>query len=235
MRRNSINNHQLLTDLLAVKEKTGKLPTYKSYRQYGCYHRATIERHFGSWNKALILAFGTVNRVKPPKIIPKPCSRCGKSTKNNKYCSRTCAAIVNNSVNPKRKKSSPPLRICSNCGKLPTRSINGRCRSCYIWSKIEEYSKKQIREFTSTFARHKYQKIRLHAHRVAKFLGIETKCHACQYTRHTELCHIKAIKDFPKTATLSEVNSKENLVYLCPTHHWELENGFLEVNTSARI
>jgi predicted restriction endonuclease len=28
---------------------------------------------------------------------------------------------------------------------------------------------------------------------------------------------------------LSEVNDLSNLVYLCPNHHWELDNGIIKL------
>jgi hypothetical protein len=42
------------------------------------------------------------------------CLNCNKETLNNKFCSRSCATTVNNSVAPKRLK--PPKNICKGCG-----------------------------------------------------------------------------------------------------------------------
>jgi len=42
------------------------------------------------------------------------CKTCDKETTNSKFCSRSCAAILNNSLTPKRNKT---LDACSNCGK----------------------------------------------------------------------------------------------------------------------
>lgn len=50
-------------------------------------------------------------------------------------------------------------------------------------------------------------------------------CVKCGYSKHVELCHIKAIRDFPVTAKLGEVNAKENNIQLCPNCHWEFDNG----------
>jgi predicted restriction endonuclease len=55
----------------------------------------------------------------------------------------------------------------------------------------------------------------------------ERKCEFCGYPRHVECCHIREIADFPNEATLGEVNAVDNLVLLCPNHHWELDHGFL--------
>lgn len=35
----------------------------------------------------------------------------------------------------------------------------------------------------------------------------------------------KACKNFNNTALIKEINDISNLVALCPTHHWELDNN----------
>jgi hypothetical protein len=32
------------------------------------------------------------------------------------------------------------------------------------------------------------------------------------------------VKDFPPEAKLTEINAIDNLVALCPTHHWEFDH-----------
>ena len=48
-------------------------------------------------------------------------------------------------------------------------------------------------------------------------------------SKHVELCHIKPIASFKDSALLSEVNSKNNIVQLCPNCHWELDHGILKL------
>lgn len=55
-------------------------------------------------------------------------------------------------------------------------------------------------------------------------------CANCDYDKHVELAHIRAISDFPPTATLGEVNAKENVIQLCPNCHWEFDNNQLDLN-----
>lgn len=45
------------------------------------------------------------------------CRNCGEETKNNKFCSRSCAATVNNAVSPKIKRE-PATTKCKTCGEL---------------------------------------------------------------------------------------------------------------------
>ena len=80
----------------------------------------------------------------------------------------------------------------------------------------------------STYARHKYQGIRNHAHKIAKYYNLKKECPYCDYKNHFQLCHIKDIKDFPKDTKLNIVNDPKNLVYLCPNHHWDLDHNLLK-------
>lgn len=75
--------------------------------------------------------------------------------------------------------------------------------------------------------RHSYQSIREHAKRLYK---IDTAaCSSCGWDRHVEVCHRKAIADFPDSATVAEINAKSNIVLLCPNCHWLFDNGFLAI------
>ena len=53
------------------------------------------------------------------------------------------------------------------------------------------------------------------------------ECAACGYSKHTEVCHIRPIRDFPITALISEVNDPSNLIRLCPNCHWEFDHGLI--------
>ena len=55
------------------------------------------------------------------------------------------------------------------------------------------------------------------------------KCAICGYHHHVEVAHIKAVSEFEDSATIREINSIDNLIGLCPNHHWEYDNGILEL------
>lgn len=55
-------------------------------------------------------------------------------------------------------------------------------------------------------------------------------CAICGYSTHIEIAHIKAVSDFEDSATIAEINSIDNLIALCPNHHWEYDNGILKLN-----
>lgn len=53
-------------------------------------------------------------------------------------------------------------------------------------------------------------------------------CRVCDYRRHVEVSHIKAVSSFTDDVTVARINEVNNLVFLCPTHHWEFDNGYLD-------
>lgn len=71
--------------------------------------------------------------------------------------------------------------------------------------------------------------IRQYAEKQYKDSGRELKCAVCGYDKHVEIAHIKAVSDFDGSATIAEINSIDNLIALCPNHHWEYDNGILKL------
>ena len=55
------------------------------------------------------------------------------------------------------------------------------------------------------------------------------KCIICGYDKHVEIAHIKAVSEFEDNALVSEINHPDNLIGLCPNHHWEYDNGLLKL------
>lgn len=55
------------------------------------------------------------------------------------------------------------------------------------------------------------------------------KCIVCGYNKHVEIAHIRAVADFSDGDLLSEINHPDNLVGLCPNHHWEFDNGLISL------
>ena len=164
------------------------------------------------------------NEVKYLKS-PKPCKECGGAIPYlarfyNVFCSSSCSASFNN------KRRQKKQRFCASCGEETTRDSK-HCIDCFISDSIKDYGKRTIESFKSTYQRHRYQKIRAHAHRIARISKLSKSCAVCGYEKHTELAHRKAISSFPKTSKIELVNVVSNLVFLCPTHHWELDAGVL--------
>ena len=71
--------------------------------------------------------------------------------------------------------------------------------------------------------------IRKVANKVFKESKIPKKCIICGYDKHIEIAHIKSVASFDEYATIGEINSVDNLIALCPNHHWEYDNGLLNL------
>jgi hypothetical protein len=150
------------------------------------------------------------------------CLRCGKETKNVKYCSRSCANKVNNSTQPKVKAQG----ICETCKKVVPKRLK-YCRECKAkrsWSKVD-WSLATYADITSRARYQIHAQIRDMARKVYKEAGLPRICKVCGYSKHIEICHKKPIKSFSEDTLVSEINSVDNLVALCPNHHWELDKG----------
>lgn len=76
--------------------------------------------------------------------------------------------------------------------------------------------------------------IRRHAEQIYRRSGLPLRCYSCGYGRHVEIAHKASVASFSASAKIEEINRLENLTPLCPTHHWEQENGFLELTTPWR-
>lgn len=150
----------------------------------------------------------------------------------NHFCSRSCAAKVNNK---KTQKRLPAVKVFCACGKKIHKSTT-RCNSCVKAGSKEKWSSTTIGD--KTYDDHKYAKysyIRWSAKSIAKENNMTT-CKNCGYNKHVEICHIKAIHTYPSDTLISEVNDIKNLIALCPNCHWEFDHGDLtleQINGAA--
>lgn len=117
-----------------------------------------------------------------------------------------------------------PHNRCKECNKYIRAQKLQLCRACYNKKRIKDGLSKRIDSQISTASRHRNQNVRTHAKRVMSMSGISKSCSVCGYDKHVEVCHIKSISSFDSSTTLEVVNTLSNLMYLCPNHHWELDN-----------
>lgn len=155
------------------------------------------------------------------------CINCGIFTNNPKFCSRSCAATYTNKITPKRKIE----RLCNTKGCCE-RVFNHRTPKCLKhWEehKLTKYKNRSVGEYRkmkSVAGKHPSwinAHVRGFARSWLKHLTVKP-CAKCGYTKHVELAHIKAVSDFKDEDLLSQVNSEENVIQLCPTCHWEFDN-----------
>lgn len=159
--------------------------------------------------------------------------RKSKSSNGARYCSRRCSTVARHKLGPIHK---PKPRQCYKCGVSFTttkqhESIRA-CPKCHRTRKEISIGLRTIDEIersnTSTRQPDKYGRIRLHCRALHRDLA-ERPCATCGYDRFVELCHIRAISDWPKDTLVNIVNSDNNVIQLCPNHHWELDHGYLKL------
>lgn len=139
---------------------------------------------------------------------------CKVETSNPKFCSRACAAVITNST---RKRSKKP-RYCKHCGI----EVVGRVTTCDSCNpKKRDWSLVTLEDL-QVYAYQISSRVRELAR---TWYNGPNECFICGYNIHVEICHIKPIKEFTMDSLILEVNSPNNLVALCPNHHWEVDNG----------
>lgn len=144
--------------------------------------------------------------------------------RTNKFCNSTCSAKHNNRKTKTKTGKYKKIKNCRYCGKEHYRFSSQLCSQlCFIY---ERYEDKTINDVINRGGANTYDRIRNSANSIAKYLGYDICC-VCDYDKHVEMCHIKAISSFDKNTKLLEVNSIENIVHLCPNCHWEYDNGLL--------
>lgn len=128
-------------------------------------------------------------------------------TKRRKFCNRSCATKLNNSLFPKKVK-----KIQVKKERQPSQMPFVTKKELFQRSKHYQSARNTIR----VYAKRAYDK------------SDKPKCCAiCQYTRCYEVSHLDSVASFPDDTTIGFINRLDNLVALCPTHHWEFDNGFL--------
>lgn len=158
--------------------------------------------------------------------IEKPKSEVKKSSTGNFFCNNTCAAKYNN-----KRRSSQLRRKCKYCSSIVRSTTSRLCEKHY-----QDY---KFGHLNRTLAY--YMEKRSGGHMAAVYADVRgigrsmhtnllsLPCASCGYEKHVELCHKKPISEFDRTATVAEINSKDNVVQLCPNCHWEFDNGLLDL------
>lgn len=77
--------------------------------------------------------------------------------------------------------------------------------------------------------------IRRHAQNTFVNSGAKQECLLCNYNKHVEIAHVKAVSDFDDNALISDINNIHNLIALCPNHHWEFDNNCLSKENLDKI
>ena len=167
---------------------------------------------------------------------PKLCLNCGlpmycDETKRpseilqKKFCCRSCSTTYNNLHRDKKEY------FCIKCGKSLGFGFQANrsklCDECnpnnVDWNKITYGEMKAKRNYQVN------SRIRELARTTYLKNNPNPKCEICGYDKHIEVHHIKGISTFSDDTTIAEINAKINLIGLCPNHHWEVENGLINL------
>jgi hypothetical protein len=155
-------------------------------------------------------------------------------------CSKNCATSVCNRKYPKRTVND--FYCLGNCGKnLGKYWIIQRkyCNDCLVIYRNRNSSIKKdikdrtLKDFVESHVQksksNKYCGIRINAKKIMTRAKKDKCCAKCNYNKHVEICHIKAISEFEENTLISVINDINNLIYLCPNCHWEYDNGLLDI------
>ncbi len=161
------------------------------------------------------------------------CGNCGKDTKNPKYCSRACSAVCTNQQYQKRQKVFIPCRECGvPIPKWPPKRLCPECKNDRKPSLRTIGYYKSIARTRRWPAPWIFNHIRTHARSLYP-KELSNPCERCRYPHHVQVCHVQGVATFPDTATLGEINARENVFILCPNCHWELDHGLLWVGVTG--
>jgi len=128
--------------------------------------------------------------------------------RKKKFCNKSCAAIFNN--------------------KNRSKKIIQKEKKEYVRKKIMENRTKGDLFIKCTKWQNARSMIQKHARLVYQNSNKPKECYNCGYKTHYEVCHKKPVSSFDDSASIiNEVNNINNLVALCPTHHWEFDNNIL--------
>lgn len=152
--------------------------------------------------------------------------------RQKKYCNSSCAAKSSNKGRCLAKKEY----VCGRCGKefaryrMPSGNLTKRkyCERCELIGPSGNKTKGQLAQESRDYFSFRCT-ITTYAQKIFAATSKSSKCVVCGYSAHIEVCHMKPVSEFSDDATIWEINHPDNLVGLCPNHHWELDNGFLSL------
>lgn len=145
--------------------------------------------------------------------------------KRKKYCNHSCCAKALNKTFPKRL----PEGKCKSCDTAIRKKLTF-CKNCRKLNKTRTLNQ-TIGDICKRKDAGRFSPIRYHARKIYEELNLIKKCHICGYDKHVEICHIIPIRDFSQDISISIINSKDNLIPLCPNCHWEFDHGLLNIST----
>jgi hypothetical protein len=148
-----------------------------------------------------------------------------KTHHNSRFCGRSCS-----NVTIKRRGYNKKISACTYCGDDVEFYTNVFCKGCRAagrhWMKStggKLLTEVTIEEYCPRKGANAYDNIRANARKSVKD-ELKNGCEECGWSHHVEVCHIKAISDYPDDTIVSVVNERHNLKLLCPNCHWVFDH-----------
>lgn len=185
-----------------------------------CRRQQALNNYYAFPNHCLLCS--SIIRVKDKEKVVE--------TRKRKFCNSSCFAKHNNATRIRIKKPKP--KTYCECGQeTPNPTC---CDACIAKKKLKGRLPFEDRSKGELFSSRKnWQSSRSSiVHKALKKYeksGLPMTCKECGYSKHVEIAHRKAVASFPDSALFKEINHLDNLVPLCRNHHWEQENGLLDV------
>jgi hypothetical protein len=204
--------------------------------------------------KAIKLYYQNPTHCKWCKCIIKIGKGRASQVRRKTFCNRNCAASYNNTFHPKRTST---IDICVGCKKeiALQRNKKGKilhrkyCDTCLQLSRAKHCasiteSKQKVDEKCllinqtkgSLYKRRKNWQsansaIRRHARKVFEQNTKDKSCYICGYNKYIQVAHIKPVSKFQNSDSIvDDINNINNLIALCPNHHWEFDHGLVHVD-----
>ena len=161
--------------------------------------------------------------------------------RRRKFCSHSCASMFHNLKRrvPARRVFTMQCQMCrqsllieSDCpSSARRRKYCDKCRSLRFAANaapnpLGQRTKGELFSATRSWQSAR-SSIRKNAYSVYAQSGKPFKCVVCQYDKHVEICHIRSVSSFANLELIATINSPDNLVALCPNHHWEFDHHLL--------
>ena len=152
--------------------------------------------------------------------------------RKQRFCSSSCAATYNNHAYPKRHKQT---KKCIKCDRDVVSAFAKYC-AVHTTKRSRRYS--TLQDIIDGYRGSGYAPGIAYSHvrsRARRMLlkTARTRCEiaSCGYATHIEAAHIKPISSFRLDTLIETINKPENILALCPNHHWELDNNVLDINS----
>lgn len=109
---------------------------------------------------------------------------------------------------------------CKGCGGIVSASSrSGKCRSCYKEGTLAQTVGDVWERYDGN--RHQYRLVGNYIRRNAQhmYASVEKVCEHCGWQHDVAIHHKVAIADMSRLATVGDVNSRENILFLCGNCH----------------